>query len=52
VNDYILQTLARQRMDETARKVRAAHQMRPPEPSSRLPRLRWHVVRQPRLARI
>ena len=52
MNDYILQTLARQRMDETARQVRAAHQMRAPEPSSGLPRSRWHVLRQPRLARI
>lgn len=52
MNEYIIQTLAFQRMDETARRVRAAHHVSAPEQSSRLPRLRRHVVRRPRLALI
>jgi len=53
VNDYILQTLARQRMDETTRMVRTAHPTLTSKGSSRSPRLRrWHIVRQPRLVRI
>lgn len=52
MNDYILQTLARQRIDETTRMVRAAHPTLTSKRGSRPPRLRWHIVRQPRLVQI
>ena len=51
MNYYVAQSIARQRMEETARQVEFAHHAPRPEPRSHFPRISWQVVRHPRVAR-
>ena len=50
MNEYIAQTIARQRMEEAARNARYAHQTVRPDRRARFPRITWPVVRRSHVA--
>jgi hypothetical protein len=43
MNEYTVQTIARQRMEETARNARYAYRTTRPERRFQLPRLTWSI---------
>jgi len=45
MNEYITQTIARQRMEETARNTRFAYQVPRSERRTRFPSITWSFVR-------
>lgn len=50
MNEYTTQTIARQRMEETARNARYAYRTPRPEKRTWFPRITWPVVRHAHIA--
>jgi hypothetical protein len=51
MNEYFAQAIARQRMDETARRTRFAHHAITTRKASSAPTFSWRTIRHPLLAR-